>query len=73
MNVLLAEKIYIFTTDNLIDGTGFNSSNDAYEDGEQSQYENETPSANIRKAYITALAREKYNLYKVSDYFNNYS
>ena len=70
---IIGREDILFTTDNLIDGTGFNSSNDAYEDGEQSQYENEIPSANIRKAYITALAREKYNLYKVSDYFNNYS
>ena len=28
------------------------------------------PNDKVRKAYIEALAREKYNLYKVSDYFN---
>ena len=30
------------------------------------------PGDNVRKAYITALAREKFNLYKISDYFNDY-
>ena len=30
------------------------------------------PNQNVRKAYVSALAREKYNLYKISDYFNKY-
>ena len=63
----------MFSTDNLIEGTGFHSTNDAYLDEGQSNYEGAIPGNNIRKAYITALAREKYNLYKVSDYFNNYN
>ena len=63
----------LFSTDNLILGTTFHSSNDAYDNTNQSDYEGTAPGANVRKAYITALAREKYNVYKVSDYFNNYS
>ena len=70
---IIGKDEILFTTDNLILGTGFHSTNDAYEDEGTSEYEGRTPSENIRKAYITALAREKYNLYKVSDYFNNYS
>ena len=30
------------------------------------------PGNNVRRAYVTALAREKYNQYKISDYFNKY-
>ena len=70
---IIGKDEVLFTTDNLILGTGFHSTNDAYEDEGTSEYEGKKPSENIRKAYITALAREKYNLYKVSDYFNNYS
>ncbi len=70
---IIGKDEVLFTTDNLILGTGFHSINDAYEDEGTSEYEGRKPSENIRKAYITALAREKYNLYKVSDYFNNYS
>ena len=70
---IIGKDEVLFTTDNLILGTGFHSTNDAYEDEGASEYEGRKPSENIRKAYITALAREKYNLYKVSDYFNNYS
>ena len=70
---IIGKDEILFTTDNLILGTGFHSTNDAYEDGGTSEYEGKKPSDNIRKSYITALAREKYNLYKVSDYFNNYS
>lgn len=70
---IIGKDEILFTTDNLILGTGFHSTNDAYEDEGSSQYEGKVPSNNIRKAYITALAREKYNLYKVSDYFNNYN
>lgn len=70
---IIGKDEILYTTDNLILGTGFHSTNDAYEDEGTSEYEGRKPSENIRKAYITALAREKYNLYKVSDYFNNYS
>lgn len=70
---IVGKEDILFTTDNLIDGTGFHSTNDAYDDIAQSDYENEVPATNIRKSYITALAREKHNLYKVSEYFNNYS
>lgn len=70
---IIGKDELLFTTDNLILGTEFHSINDAYEDEGTSTYEGRKPSENIRKAYITALAREKYNLYKVSDYFNNYS
>jgi len=70
---IIGKDELLFTTDNLILGTEFHSINDAYEDEGTSEYEGRKPSENIRKAYITALAREKYNLYKVSDYFNNYS
>ena len=70
---IIGREDILFTTDNLIDGTGFNSSNDAYLSEGQSDYEGTAPGNNVRKAYITALAREKYNLYKVSDYFNNYN
>lgn len=70
---IIGKDEILYTTDNLILGTGFHSTNDAYEDEGTSEYEGRMPSDNIRKAYITALAREKYNLYKVSDYFNNYS
>ena len=66
---IIGKDELLFTTDNLLLGTKFTSTNDAYEDNGTDIY----PSDNIRKAYITALAREKYNLYKVSDYFNNYS
>ena len=34
--------------------------------------ETKTANINVRKAYIQALAREKYNLYKVNSYFNEY-
>ena len=70
---IIGKDEILFTTDNLILGTEFNSKNDAYDEEKTSIYEGTKPSNNIRKAYITALAREKYNLYKVSEYFNNYS
>ena len=70
---VIGREEILFSTDNLIEGTGFHSTNDAYLDEGQSNYEGAIPGNNIRKAYITALAREKYNLYKVSDYFNNYN
>ena len=63
----------LFTVDNLISGTEFHSTNDAYDSANWSQYEGEVANANVRKAYITALAREKYNLYKVNDYFDDYN
>lgn len=62
----------LFTTDNLINNTPFSSINDRY-DETQSIYEGKYPSHEVRTAYITALAREKYNLYKVSDYFDDHS
>lgn len=56
-----------FTSDNLITG-------DPLEvlDPEGNVISTQNPGTNVRKAYVTALAREKYNLYKISDYFNFY-
>lgn len=70
---IIGKQYILFTTDNLINNTGIHSLNDAYDAAQTSALEGTLPGSNIRKAYITALAREKYNLYKVSDYFNNYS
>ena len=58
----------LFSSDNLMIDTGFSSTNDA-----GSTKEGKKAGRNIRIAYITALAREKYNLYKVNSYFENYS
>ena len=65
---MIGKEDVLYSTDNLIKGTAFTSPNDAYDVTNPSN----TPGSNVRKAYITALAREKYNLYKVSDYFNIY-
>ena len=65
---VIGKQDILFSTDNLILGTAFSSQNDAYE-GSTTR----TPGNNVRKAYITALAREKYALYKISDYFNLYN
>ena len=51
-----------FTPDNLLTGSSYI---------DESNVEHQ-PNDKIRTAYITALAREKNNLYKISDYFNNY-
>ena len=53
-----------FTPDNLLTGSSYID-----ESNGNTEY---TPNDKIRAAYITALAREKNNLYKISDYFNNY-
>lgn len=58
----------LFSLDNLMLDTGFKSINDA-----GSNKEGKKTGNNVRVAYITALAREKYNLYKVNSYFENYS
>lgn len=58
----------LFSSDNLMLDTGFKSINDA-----GSNKEGKKTGNNVRVAYITALAREKYNLYKVNSYFENYS
>ena len=41
-------------------------------DSDGNVLETKTANINVRKAYIQALAREKYNLYKVNSYFNEY-
>ena len=69
---VIGREDILFTSDNLINGTGFESMSDAYDNANPSQYEGAVPNENVRKAYITALAREKNSLYKVSEYFNNY-
>ena len=70
---VIGKEDILFTVDNLISGTGFHSTNDAYDSVNLSEFENKVADANVRKAYITALAREKYNLYKVNDYFDDYN
>ncbi len=70
---VIGREDVLFTSDNLIKGTGFKSPNDAYDNTNPSQYEGAVPNESVRKAYITALAREKNSLYKVSEYFNNYN
>ncbi len=66
---VIGREDVIFSSDNLIEGSAFQSR----EESGLNEYDGRTPSENVRKAYITALAREKYSLYKVSDYFNNYN
>ena len=70
---VIGKEDILFTVDNLISGTGFHSTNDAYDSVNLSEFENKVADANVRKAYITTLAREKYNLYKVNDYFDDYN
>lgn len=65
---VIGREDVLFSSDNLMLGTGFHSLNDA-----GSTKEGKLPSINIRTAYVTALAREKYNLYKVNRYFEDYS
>lgn len=65
---VIGREDVLFSSDNLILGTGFHSQSDA-----GSQKEGKTTGINVRTAYITALAREKYNLYKVNGYFEIYS
>lgn len=64
---IIGKEALVFETDNLIDGT----TTYIYKNGEV--VEEITPNQNVRKAYITALAREKYQLYKIGDYFNELS
>ena len=66
---IIGREDIVFTTDNLLEGTPFKSSNE----GVHAEYEGQNPNDDVRKAYITALAREKEALYKVSEYFNEYA
>lgn len=56
-----------FSSDNILLGTPLK-----IYDSNGIEISQQMPGDNVRKAYISALAREKYNLYKISDYFNKY-
>ena len=66
---IIGKEDVLFTSDNLILGTGFHAINDT---DVMSSKEGNMARPNVRKAYITALAREKHNLYKVNEYFEKY-
>ena len=64
---IIGKEDLLYTSDNLMLGTQYNILDD---DG--NIIETKNVNNNVRKAYIQALAREKYNLYKVNSYFNEY-
>lgn len=64
---IIGKEDVLYTSDNLIKGTQFSNINDI-----ETTKAGKTANAKVREAYITALAREKYNLYKVNAYFENY-
>lgn len=66
---VIGKESLLFTSDNLMLGTKYHATSDT---DVISSKENSMARPNVRKAYITALAREKYNLYKVNEYFEKY-
>ena len=58
-----------YNIDDIIAGTIriYNKNTDAYEKNNDAT--NKLAETNLRKVYLTALARERQNLYKTNDYF----
>ena len=53
-----------FSTQDIIAGSELQDGTDTYKLSNSENYRN------VRKAYLTALARCRYDLYKISGYFN---